>query len=45
MLDVYEDENAAYFDTIGKGVPLGTFIIQHVMEEENVFQLSPYVSI
>jgi len=34
VFDVYGDENVAYFDTIEKGVPLGSFIIQHVMEEE-----------
>ena len=42
VISVYDDEDTAYFETI-KTIPLGSFMIHHVMEEEEVFQLSPFV--
>ena len=42
VVSVYNDENEAYFETI-KTVPLGSFMIHHVMEEEEVLQLSPFI--
>ena len=36
----YEDENKAYYDTI-KTIPLGSFIIHHATDPEEVFCLSP----
>ena len=42
VVSVYDDKNMAYFETI-KTIPLGSFIIHHVLEEEEVFQLSPFV--
>ena len=42
VVSAYDDENEAYFETI-KTVPLGSFMIHHVTEEEEVFQLSPFV--
>jgi len=44
VIAVYEDENTAYFETI-KTIPLGSFMIHHVMEEEEVYQLSPFVGV
>jgi len=44
VVSAYDDENEAYFDTI-KTIPLGSFMIHHVMEEEEVLQLSPYLGV
>jgi len=44
VIAFYEDENTAYFETI-KTIPLGSFMIHHVMEEEEVYQLSPFVGV
>ena len=44
VVGVYDDENTAYFKTI-KIMPLGSFMIHHVMEEEEVFQLSPFAGV
>jgi len=44
VLAAYDDENTAYFETV-KTVPLGSFMIHHVTEEEEVFQLSPFVGV
>jgi len=41
VVSVYDDENTAYFETI-KTIPLGSFMIHHVLEEEEVYQLSPF---
>jgi hypothetical protein len=38
VVSVYDDENVAYFETI-KTIPLGSFMIHHVTEEEEVFNL------
>jgi len=42
VVSVYDDENTAYFETV-KTLPLGSFMIHHVMEEDEVYQLSPFV--
>jgi len=42
VLAAYDDENTAYFETV-KTVPLGSFMIHRITEEEEVFQLSPFV--
>ena len=44
VISAYDDENVAYFETI-KTIPLGSFMIHHVMEDEEVFQLSPFVGV
>ena len=41
VVDAYDDEKVAYRETI-KTIPLGSFMIHHVMEEEEVVQLSPF---
>ena len=43
VIAAYDDENEAYFETI-KTIPLGSFMIHHITEEEEVLQLSPFVS-
>jgi hypothetical protein len=40
VVSAYDDEDVAYNETI-KTVPLGSFMIHHVMEEEEVFTISP----
>jgi hypothetical protein len=44
VVSVYNDENEAYFETI-KTIPLGSFMIHHVIGEEEVFQLSPFIGV
>jgi len=44
VIDAYEDHDTAYYET-QKTVPLGSFLIHHVTEEEEVFQLSPFIGI
>ena len=44
VVSAYDDENVAYFETV-KTIPLGSFMIHHVMEEEEVFQLSPFIGV
>jgi hypothetical protein len=44
VVSVYDDENVAYFET-AKTIPRGSFMIHHVMEEEEVFQLSPLIGV
>ena len=41
VVAAYDDQKLAYRETI-KTIPLGSFMIHHVMEEEEVFQLSPF---
>ena len=43
VVSAYEDENTAYQETI-KSIPLGSFMIHHITEEEEVFQLSPFAN-
>ena len=44
VIAVYDDQNEAYFSTV-KTIPLGSFMIHHVTEEEEVFQLSPFANV
>ena len=44
VVSAYNDENVAYFETV-KAIPLGSFMIHRVMEEEEVFQLSPFTGV
>jgi hypothetical protein len=44
VVSVYDDENVAYFETV-KTLPLGSFMIHHVMEEEMVYTLSPIIGV
>jgi len=44
VVSVYDDENTAYFETI-KSITPGSFMIHHVMEEEEVYQLSPFAGV
>ena len=41
VVSAYDDENKAYYETI-KSIPLGSFMIHLIQEEEEVFQLSPF---
>ena len=41
VVAAYDDENAAYNETV-KNIPLGSFMIHHILEEEEVFHLSPF---
>ena len=43
VVSAYEDEKIAYRETV-KNMPLGSFMIHHVAEEEEVIQLSPFAS-
>ena len=40
VIAAYDDEDVAYDETI-KTFPLGSFMIHHVMEEEEVYTISP----
>jgi hypothetical protein len=42
VVAAYDDENTAYHETV-KSIPLGSFMIHHITEEEEVIQLSPFV--
>ena len=44
VVAAYDDDNKAYFETI-KSIPLGSFMIHHVAEEEEVIQLSPFANV
>jgi hypothetical protein len=44
VVSVYDDENIAYFETV-KTLPLGSFMIHQVMEEEMVYTLSPVLGV
>ena len=43
VIAAYEDEKVAYWETV-KTIPLGSFMIHHIAEEEEVFQLSPFAN-
>jgi hypothetical protein len=43
VIAAYDDEKAAYRETV-KTIPLGSFMIHHIMEEEEVFQMSPFIN-
>ena len=40
VVAAYDDENEAYYGTI-KTIPVGSFIIQHATDPEEVFYLTP----
>ena len=44
VVAAYDDEDAAYNETI-KAIPLGSFMIHHVMEEEEVYTISPVLGV
>jgi hypothetical protein len=44
VVAAYDDEDIAYDETI-KTIPLGSFMIHHVMEEEEVFTISPVLGV
>jgi hypothetical protein len=41
VVSAYDDKKVAYQETI-KTLPLGSFMIHHITEEEEVIQLSPF---
>ena len=43
VIAAYDDEKIAYRETV-KSIPLGSFMIHHVAEEEEIIQLSPFVN-
>jgi hypothetical protein len=44
VVAAYDDKDAAYSETV-KILPLGSFMIHHVLEEEEVIQLTPFIGI
>jgi len=44
VVSAYDDEKAAYRETV-KTIPLGSFMIHHIAEEEEVIQLSPFADV
>ena len=44
VVSAYDDEKIAYKETV-KNIPLGSFMIHHIAEEEEVIQLSPFASV
>ena len=44
VVAAYDDEDTAYEETV-KTIPLGSFMIHHVMEEEEVFTISPVLGV
>jgi hypothetical protein len=43
VVAAYDNEKKAYWETV-KRIPLGSFMIHHVAEEEEVYQLSPFAN-
>jgi hypothetical protein len=41
VVAAYDNEKKAYHDTV-KAIPLGSFMIHHVTEPEEVLRLSPF---
>jgi len=41
VIAAYDDEKVAYWETV-KTIPLGSFMIHHIAEEEEIVQLSPF---
>jgi len=39
----YDDENEAYNKTIGN-IPLGSFMMHHITDPEEVIHISPFIS-
>ena len=44
VVSAYDNELLAYHETI-KSIPLGSFMIHHITEVEEVFQLSPFADV
>ena len=44
VIAAYEDEKVAYRETF-KNIPLGSFMIHRIAEEEEIVQLSPFASV
>ena len=44
VVSAYDDEKMAYKETV-KSIPLGSFMIHHIAEEEEVIQLSPFACV
>jgi len=44
VVAAYDNEDIAYEETV-KTIPLGSFMIHHVMEEEEVFTISPVLGV
>ena len=44
VIAAFDDRDVAYSETI-KTLPLGSFMIHHVLEEEEVIQLTPFIGI
>ena len=44
VIAAYDDENEAYYETI-KTIPLGSFMIHNITEEEEIIEFSPFVSV
>jgi hypothetical protein len=44
VISSYDDEKKAYWETV-KHIPLGSFMIHHIAEEEKVVQLSPFANV
>jgi hypothetical protein len=42
VVAAYDDQRTAYLET-KKTIPLGSFMIHHITEEEEVVELSPFV--
>jgi hypothetical protein len=43
VVSAYDDQKTAYRETI-KTLPLGSFMIHHITEEEEIVQLSPFAN-
>ena len=43
VVSSYDDENVAFHETV-KTIPLGSFMIHHITEVEEVLQLSPFAA-
>jgi hypothetical protein len=43
VVAAYDDEDDAYFETV-KTIPLGSFMIHHVTDPEEVVNISPVLS-
>ena len=44
VVSAYDDEKIAYRETV-KDIPLGSFMIHHIAEEEEIVQLSPFANV
>jgi hypothetical protein len=44
VISAYDDEKTAYWETV-KTIPLGSFMLKHITEEEEIIQLSPFAGV